>query len=107
MKFNETKKKAIQLYLLEKIEKKDSEISKAVAENFDINQNTVHTYINELVKKGVIKRVKRGEYELIKSISKYHLSREKGELDSDTYAYEKYFYKHIQDMDNNIKSIAP
>ena len=68
MKFDEEKKKTILLYLLEKIEQKDKSISKTVSEAFSVNQNTVHTYINELVKKNVIRRVKRGQYELDKNL---------------------------------------
>lgn len=105
MKFNETKKKEIIDYLLRKINQRDSEISKTVAENYNINQNTVHTYINELVNNNVIRRIKRGEYELVQEIATYHLDRQTGDLDSDTYAYEKYFSKHIANFSDNVKGI--
>ena len=105
MKFNETKKKEIIDYLLRKINQRDSEISKTVAENYNINQNTVHTYINELVNNNIIRRIKRGEYELVQEIATYHLDRQTGDLDSDTYAYEKYFSKHIANFSENVKGI--
>ncbi|MBQ4068796.1 MAG: STAS-like domain-containing protein [Lachnospiraceae bacterium] len=105
MKFDKERKETIIIYLLEKIQNKDSEISKKVSENFSINQNTVHTYINELVNSNIIRRVKRGEYELIKTKSVYSLERKRGELDSDTYAFETYFINHIKNMSSNIKSI--
>ena len=65
MRFNEDKKKSIIIYLLEKIDQKDSSVSKTVSENFSINQNTVHRYINELVDQGIICRTKRNQYEII------------------------------------------
>ena len=52
MRFNEEKKKSIIVYLLEKIDQQDEGISKAVSDAFSINQNTAHTYINELVEDG-------------------------------------------------------
>ncbi len=105
MKFNEEKKQSIILYLLEKIEQGDEGISKAVAEAFSVNQNTIHTYINELVDKKIIKRIKRGEYELSSQEYTYMLSRSNGDLDSDTYAYEHYLSKHIGNMPSNVKEI--
>ena len=105
MRFNEEKKKEIILYLLEKIQQKDSAISKKVAEIFSVNQNTIHTYINELVDQKVIHRVKRGQYELVTQEFHYELCRADGDLDSDTIAYEKYLRPHIKDMQENVKSI--
>ena len=49
MRFSDEKKQSIIIYMLEKIQQKCDGVSKIVAEAFDINQNTVHTYINELV----------------------------------------------------------
>ena len=105
MKFNEEKKQSIILYILEKIEQNDDGISKAVAEAFDVNQNTVHTYINELVDNDIIKRVKRGKYELIKKEYEYELQRSKGELDTDTYAYEHCLFEHVNRYGQNIEAI--
>ena len=105
MKFDEDKKKSIIIYLLEKIEQKDEGISKAVAEAFSVNQNTVHTYINELVDDGVIRRVKRGQYELTKTVYEYHLHRSKGDLDTDTFAYDQCLYEHIKHLDSNVEAI--
>lgn len=105
MKFNDDKKQSIILYLLEKINREDDGISKSVSEAFDVNQNTVHTYINELVDDGIITRVKRGKYELNKKAYEFKLKRSKGELDNDTYAYEHCLYEYIKQFDKNIDSI--
>lgn len=105
MKFNEEKKQSIILYLLEKIERGDEGVSKSVSEVFSVNQNTIHTYINELVEKKIIKRIKRGQYELNSQEYTYTLNRSKGELNSDTYAYNKYLIKHIDYLAPNVKGI--
>lgn len=105
MKFNDEKKQSIILYILEKIEQNDDRISNAVAQAFDVNQNTVHTYINELVDNDVIRRVKRGKYELIKKQYEYTLQRSKGELDTDTYAYEHCLFDYVKKYGQNIEAI--
>ena len=105
MKFNSDKKKSIIIYLLEKIEQKDDGISKSVSEAFSVNQNTIHTYINELVDENIIKRIKRGQYELVKDVYEYNLKRENGDLDTDTYAYDHCLDKHISHLDANVQAI--
>ena len=105
MRFNEEKKKSIIIYLLEKIDQRDEGISKAVSDAFSVNQNTVHTYINELVEAGIIKRVKRGQYQLIKNIYEYDLKRSQGHLDTDTFAYDHCLFEHIKHLTPNVESI--
>lgn len=105
MKFNSEKKKSIIIYLLEKIVQNDDGISKSVSEAFSVNQNTVHTYINELVDENIIKRVKRGQYELVKAIHEYDLKRENGDLDTDTYAYDYCLEQHISHLSPNVQAI--
>lgn len=105
MRFDEEKKKSIIIYLLEKINQKDDGISKSVSDAFSVNQNTVHTYINELVKDKIIRRVKRGQYELITYEHRYKLQRANGDLDNDTYAYKKCLYPHIKELESNVQEI--
>ncbi len=105
MKFNSDKKKSIIIYLLEKIAQKDDGISKSVSEAFSVNQNTIHTYINELVDANIIRRIKRGQYELVKDVHKFELKRENGDLDTDTYAYYHCLEEHISHFDENVQAI--
>lgn len=105
MKFNEEKKKSIIFYLLEKIDQEGSQITKSVSETFSINQNTIYTYIHELEQQNIIRKVKRGQYELINTELHYNLSRSNGDLDSDTYAYEQYLAKRIQKYGSNVQQI--
>ncbi|MBQ2445808.1 MAG: DUF4325 domain-containing protein [Oscillospiraceae bacterium] len=105
MRFDQNKKQDIRLYILEKICQKDPALSKAVADTFGINQNTVHGYIKELIEESIIRRVKRGEYELVTQRFEYALDRSFGHLDSDTYAYDAYFQQHISAFPPNVREI--
>ena len=110
MKLND-KKKAVILYILEKVEQNADSISKIVSENFDINQNTVHKYINELSDEGIIRRIKRGKYELINNKTEYSLKRNKGDLDSETRALDNYIEKYLEfsipTLEKSAHSIIP
>ena len=99
------KKRDIILYILEKIEKKDKSISKSVSEKFDINQNTVHTYINELVDENIIRRIKRGSYELVNIKDDIFFDLKKGEIKSDFFIYSRYLENFIKDTGENVKKI--
>ncbi len=105
MKFAVDKKETIKQYLLEKISQHTPSVSKLVAEVFEVNPSTVHSYINELEQENVIRRIKRGEYELITRSFTYDLSRANGDLDSDTYAYDKCMEEHIKNLDKNVIDI--
>ena len=76
-----------------------------MSEAFDVNQNTIHTYINELVDNNIIRRVKRGKYELVKKEYEYKLKRSKGELETDTYAYEHCLFGAIKGFGPNVETI--
>lgn len=105
MKFREEKKKSIIFYILEKISQGNENVSQIVAEVCGVNQTTVHSYINELVNKEIIRRVKRGKYELVRHETKYDLKRSDGDLDTDTHAYDICLYNHIKELPQNIQSI--
>lgn len=102
MKFASDKKNAIVLYLLEKIDKKTPSLSKCVAEAFDIGQTTVHTYLNELIADGVIQKKGRGQYALVTREHTYLFRRSKGEMPSDTYAFDTCFKQHIKQLPKNV-----
>ena len=88
MKFNEGKKQSIKRYILEKISQQVPSISKTVANTFSVNPSTIHEYMNELIEDNVIKKIKRGQYELVSNDFTYELSRKNGDLDNDTYAFD-------------------
>ncbi len=105
MIFNEQKKKAIELYLVEKINSGEPSPVQSVTAAFGINKTTVYSYINELIENGVIKKLGRGRYELISKKDEYTFKRSNGELDSDTYAFEKCFEKYLVGFESNIYEI--
>lgn len=105
MKFSEEKKQAVVRYILEKITQHDPSVTKTVSETMGINQNTVHTYIKELIQQGVIRRTKRGQYELVRREYEYRLKRSKGELDSDIYAYKHCLEEFLRDYPKNVREI--
>ncbi len=105
MKFTAEKKHSIIMYLLEQIYSGQPDVSKTVAEKCDISRNTVNNYLGELEENEIIKKVKRNSYELIEHPREYTLSREKNELESDTYFYDRFFKKHIENCTDEAKQI--
>ena len=71
MKYSAEKKKAIVLYILEKISSGTQSLSSVVAEAFGISTNTVHGYLNELIADKIIEKHKRGEYALVTEQSRF------------------------------------
>ena len=105
MKISAEKKESVVRYILEKIEQGEPGLSKHVSEALGVNQSTVHSYLNELVEKGVIKRVKRGSYELSGSDTTIVLSRSAGELESEMTVYQQYLMPIIKDLPQNVRDI--
>lgn len=105
MKFSEEKKRSIIFYILEKISQGNENVPRIAAEACEVNQATIHSYINELVEKRIIRRVKRGTYELVRHETKYELKRSEGDLDTDTRAYDVCLRGHIKELPQNVQSI--
>lgn len=105
MKFDQRKKETILSYILEKVAQGCKTLSKTVAENFEINQNTVHRYIDELLESGVLVRKKRGEYQLTSVEKVFYLFRSEGDLRSDIAVYEQTLEPLVQSLPENVRSI--
>ena len=105
MRFNKEKKKAIQLYILEKISQGTPAIARHVSDSLEIDQSTIFRYLKELEKEEVIEKSKRGQYRLKSDKWIYELSRNHGDLNSDLYAYDAFMKPHIEHLSANIKSI--
>lgn len=105
MKFKDNKKQTIIRYILEKIDNNQTGLSNHVSEAFNINQNTVHRYINELVEDNIIKRVKRGEYELISKEYNFRITKNDNIFNSDFQIYISCLKPYTGNMPNNIISI--
>lgn len=105
MKYSTDKKQTIILYILEKISTEAQSISKVVSETFGVSPNTIHSYLNELIEKGVIEKLNRGKYKLVNTHSEYTFSRSAGELESDTLPYDRCLDPAINHLDGNIQRI--
>lgn len=105
MRFDPEKKKAIIRYLLEKIASGAESISATVAKELNVSSTAVSGYIRELDEKGIITRVKRGVYKLVKQEYWYELKRSEGHLDTDTYAFEACLRPHISGFAKNVQDI--
>lgn len=105
MKFKTEKKESIIIYILEKIASGDDSISRTVAENFAINQSTVHDYLLELINNNIIRKIRRGKYELVQQTFDYTLSRAAGDLDDDIRPYFTCLSDHIKGRPKNIEQL--
>lgn len=105
MRYTAEKKRTIILYILDKISCGTKGVSSVVSNAFGISANTVHTYLNDLIDNGIIKKVKRGQYELVTKRDKYSFSRSRGELETDTHPYELCLAKQISHLSENVRQI--
>ncbi len=105
MKFTAEKKQSIIRYILEKIDQGEARLSSVVLDNFNINEATFYKYINELLDENIIKKTKRGHYQLVSKTNSYHLTRSDGDLDRDTIAYDKCLYQHVRNFEKNVEQI--
>lgn len=105
MRIKEETKKSILLYILNKIHEGCPTLSKTVSEAFEINRATVYKYINELIQEGIVRKIKREQYEIIAQEYRYHLDRAKDELYDETDIYRTCFEAHVKNLSLNVKGI--
>ncbi|MBQ6540802.1 MAG: DUF4325 domain-containing protein [Oscillospiraceae bacterium] len=101
MSFSSDKKNRIILYLLEKINEKQTSVVKKTADAFSITPATVYRYLDGLAGEGVLKKVRRGEYELLHKEETVSLSRSKGELESEQVIYDNCMKQWVNDLPEN------
>ena len=105
MKFSKDKKEIIISYLLEKIAEGRDDAPKLVSKEFEINLNTVHTYLNELIDQGRIIREKRGVYKLNENRVSFTFTRSGGDLEDDGYIFEYIVEPQIAGLSDTIQQI--
>ncbi len=105
MKFSKDKKEIIISYLLEKIAEGRDDAPKLVSKEFEINLNTVHTYLNELIDQGRIIREKRGVYKLNENRVSFTFTRSGGDLEDDGYIFEYIVEPQITGLSDTIQQI--
>ena len=105
MKFSKDKKEIIISCLLEKIAEGRDDAPKLVSKEFEINLNTVHTYLNELIDQGRIIREKRGVYKLNENRVSFTFTRSGGDLEDDGYIFEYIVEPQIAGLSDTIQQI--
>lgn len=105
MRFTKEKKEIILSYLLEKIGEGRENVASLVAGEFDLNLNTVHTYIRELIDEGKIRREKRGQYALCRDEYHFTFSRAEGALEDESFIYEKTVEPLVAQFTDNVRNI--
>ncbi len=105
MKFSSEKKRSIIMYLLEQIDAGAPDVSRLVSEKCNISRNTVNNYLSELIDGGIIRKLKRNQYELVNEKFVYIFYRNRAELESDTYIFDNFFKAHIEDCTDEAKQI--
>lgn len=105
MKFTAEKKHSIIMYILEKIDAGVDRLSAHIASTFDISPNTAHNYINELLELGIIKKERRGKYQLVTKTFEYTLCRSKGEIADESKTYSALLEPLVKSLPDNIVHI--
>ena len=105
MKFNTDLKQRIQLYILEKISNRDSEIIATTVNSFGISKNTVSNYLRELQDNKVIKKVKRNCYELVSNKQEFVLYKNDGQLIEESKIYDSYILPLLNNVSKNVLQI--
>ena len=105
MSFDREKKKNIILYMLEKIDRKDSSVVKKTADAFGTTPATIYKYIDELIGNGILEKKKRGQYELVRTSPTFSLKRSAGDLTSEQAVFDRYIKPNIEGFSKNIKDI--
>lgn len=105
MKFSPERKAAVTQYILSKIEENKPGISHSTAEAFGIGTSTVHSYLNELIRNGIIRKISRDNYSLVTQTYSFEFSRSKGELSSEDAVFDKTLAPKIQALPKNVQKI--
>lgn len=104
MSFTKEKREQIKLYILEKIDSRQTDIAKRTAASFNISLNTVYRYINEMHKSNIIYS-KDGSFFLTESSETFLLRRVLGEISNEDIIYKKYVQKYIDVLPDNVRRI--
>lgn len=105
MSFSTEKKNSIILYLMEQIQKGNTSAVKKTAETFETTVATVHKYLDMLLQDNVIRKLKRGQYELVKASKEIRLKRSAGELNSEQRIFDMYIKPELVLLPKNAVEI--
>lgn len=105
MSFTAEKKERIVLYLAEKISQGDSSAVRKTAEAFEITPATVYKYLDGLTENGVVKKIKRGQYALVRKTVSFQLERSAGQLTSEQAIFENTVQPELRKLPKNAAEI--
>ena len=105
MSFSAEKKNSIMLYLMQQISNGNPSAVKKTSETFDTTLATVHKYLDVLIQENVVRKVKRGQYELVKTVKEIRLSRSAGELVSEQRIFDNYIKPELLSLPRNAIEI--
>lgn len=103
MAFAKNKRERIKKYILEKIERKDSDFVKKVAKNFGISLTTVYRYVKELANEGIIKK-EEGYYKLTSVEHKFIYHTNGRQLEEDE-IFQKEVQPIIYNLPQNVQKV--
>ena len=105
MSMTKEKRREIRQYLLDKIDQGQSSAVRKTAEAFGVTPATVYHYLDAMENEGVLRKIKRGTYELLSQTRSFILRRSAGELDSEMTVYDRYIADSLKDLPDNVRGI--
>ena len=105
MGFSEEKKQQIRLYLLEKIAQGKTSVVQKTAESFGITPATVYKYLDRLTEDGTVRKIKRGEYELVSKTAVFRLGKNDPAFSSEDTIYTRTVRPLLAALPANVRGI--
>ena len=105
MGFSEEKKQQIRLYLLEKIAQGKTSVVQKTAESFGITPATVYKYLDRLTEDGTVRKIKRGEYELVSKTAVFRLGKNDPAFSSEDTIYARTVRPLLAALPANVRGI--
>lgn len=106
MSLSENKRETLKKYILDSIfHKKGGNIVKKASDSFEISQQTVYKYIQELISDNKITKISRGNYEIVKTVNKfYSYNLNDIKLEEDV-IFDETLKNHISQFNVNVYNI--
>ena len=106
MSFSQSKRSAIENYILNKIASSEPDVVKKTMEAFSVSSNTVYRYIGTLLDSGAIDKKKNGKYSIVDRRKSFTLYRDSNELGDEQKIYEKLVYPDfVEELPENVRKI--
>lgn len=105
MGFTEEKKQQLRLYLLEKIAQRQTSVVQKTVENFGVTPATVYKYLDRLTEDGTVRKIKRGEYELVSKTEVFRLDKIDPAFSSEDTIYARTVRPLLANLPANVRGI--